>query len=127
MTHEDRVHECSVLMSYGMSYEEYWHGDPRLAEYYIMAQTERIRFENRKAHLQGAYTYAALQRALHNAFIKPEDEPLPYLEEPFDIFGDKPKETEEERKERERMEVKKHFDKIFAYGQLVAKEKGFND
>lgn len=113
-------------MSYGMSYDEYWHGDIDLPEYYIMAHRERMRHENKRAHLEGAYTFVALSRSLHNAFRKPEDEAIPYLEEPFDIFGDKPQETEEERKERELKEAQKRMDEIFAYGKLVASVKGFD-
>ena len=78
---------------YGMTYNEFWHGDPWLAASYRKAYVERRKAENTRDWLQGAYFYNAVSTALVNAFRKKGQKAVNYLEEPFTIFPL----TEEER------------------------------
>ena len=73
-------------MMYGMSYDEFWHGDPWLAYYYREAYIARRKDENYRDWLQGAYFYNAVATALSNAFRKKGTKTHDYLREPFQIF-----------------------------------------
>ena len=60
--------ECfPFYLAIGMSYAEYWEGDPVLAQYYRKAYQIRQEEVNNNAWLQGMYIYDAVSTALHNA------------------------------------------------------------
>lgn len=71
---------------YGMTYEQFWFGDPWIAASYRRAYVARRKEENLRDWLQGAYYYNAVSTALSNAFRKKGQSPINYLEEPFQIF-----------------------------------------
>ena len=73
-------------MHYGMTYEQFWYGDPWRAKYYREAYIVRRKEENTRDWLQGAYFYNAISTALANAFRKKGQKAQNYLEEPFRIF-----------------------------------------
>ena len=54
-------------MSYGMSWHDYWYGDPRAFRYYREAEAKRQEALNNQAWLQGIYIYKAVTTALTNA------------------------------------------------------------
>lgn len=87
---------CPYYMSIGMSYDDFWNGDPEMAKYYRKAEKIRMKRENRNLWLQGLYIYhavgdlAPILRFRTRGSVKAE----PYLSEPFAI-------DEEEQKERE--------------------------
>lgn len=54
-------------MAIGMSFAEYWEGDPKLAQYYRKAYLIKQEEINNNAWLQGMYIYDAVSTALHNA------------------------------------------------------------
>lgn len=91
---------------YGMTYEQFWFGDPWLAKTYRKAYVEKRRAENARDWLLGAYFYNAVGTALSNAFRKKGSKPVDYLEKPFPIFPPTKAEIEEEtRKEKEKIEA----------------------
>jgi len=90
---------CPYYMSYGMTYDEYWHGDPWAMKAYRQAYNLRNRQENTMAWLNGVYALNALSVALGNAFSKKGTPAKKYLEKPLDIF---PKTEAEEKAEMER-------------------------
>lgn len=88
---------------YGMTYGEFWDGDPWLAVAYRKAYIERRKEENRRDWLQGMYFYAAVSTALGNAFRKKGARAESYLEEPLQIFPlTKEEKAEKLAKEREK-------------------------
>lgn len=87
---------------YGMTYNEFWYGDPWLAASYRKAYVERRKAENTRDWLQGAYFYNAITAAMANAFHKKGAQPVNYLEEPFQIFPL----TAEEKAEKQAKEEK---------------------
>lgn len=96
-------------MSYGMTPEEYWHGEVELATAYREAYKLKRKEANLNAWLQGRYIYDALLCAspllrtnLSKGKIKAHD----YLERPYDI-------DEEDRKRTEEAKEKKHQQKLF--------------
>ena len=103
-------------MMYGMTYEQYWYGDPWAMKAYRQAYDLRNRRENEMMWINGMYFANALSIVLHNAFSKKGTPPKKYMEKPLDVF---PKTEAEIKAERERAQRelirklnlwKKHFD-----------------
>lgn len=72
-------------MSYGMSYDDFWHGDPAMVIAYREANAIRQEEMNVQAWLQGLYIYKAFSVVLDNAFAKRGTPPQEYLKHPLDI------------------------------------------
>lgn len=86
---------CPYYMMYGMSYEEYWHGDPWCMKAYHESYLLKQEQQNTMLWLQGIYFADAFGITLANAFSKKGSPPRKYMEKPIDIF---PKtKAEEER------------------------------
>ena len=100
-------------MLYGMTYEQFWHGDPWMAKAFRDKHNLMRRQRNEEMWLNGLYTLSALNVALHNAFDKHK---IDYLKKPFDIF---PK-TEAELEVEKRQERQKVIDWL---SQLTTKDK----
>lgn len=90
---------CPYYMSYGMTYDEYWHGDPWSLRHYKTAYNLRNRHENEMLWLQWLYSLNALSVVIGNAFSKKGTPPRKYVEAPFDVF---PKTEAEEAAEMEK-------------------------
>ena len=88
-------------MLYGMTYEEFWNGDPWMTRAYAQAYLLKRRMMNEELWLNGVYTANAFQTVLGNAFGKKR---LKYLEKPLEIFEKTEAEKEQEaREERQRL------------------------
>ena len=79
----------------GMTYDEFWYGDPTLARDYRKAQDIRLHQEEWARHRQGEYFMAALLAIapVIKPFVK-DPKPGNYPEEPWPL-------TEKEARERE--------------------------
>lgn len=86
---------CAYALFLGMTLDQYWHDDPKIMNYYIKAQEIRMKQENQKLWLQGAYIYNALGSVapLFNGLSK-SNKARPYIKQPFALT----QEEEEERK-----------------------------
>lgn len=76
---------CPYYIAFGMSYEQFWDGDPEIAKHYRTAHEIQIEEQNQMAWLQGAYVYqaiGALAPAL-KAFAK--GRPKEYMRKPLDM------------------------------------------
>lgn len=89
-----------MFIMYGMTYEQYWYGDPWMTRAYAQAFLLKRKLANENAWIQGSYFANALSAVLGTAFGKKR---INYLNKPFDLF---PK-TESERKAEIREERKK--------------------
>ena len=88
-------------MSYGMTYEQYWYGDPNMVKAFRDAFTLQRRMRNEDMWIQGMYIYKALEAVIGTAFGKNR---IKYVEEPFDIFPKTDLEKEQENeKERQKL------------------------
>ena len=95
-------------LAIGMSYAEYWEGDPKLAQYYRKAYKIRQEEFNNNAWLQGLYIYDAVSTALHNALRGMGKNPPPakdYAKKPYEIF------KKEKTPEEKALEVEKEQEK----------------
>ena len=88
-----------MYILYGMTYEQFWNGDPKMAVAYREAHLLRRKMLNEELWLSGLYNYNGFGAVVATAFGKHREE---YVKKPFNIF---PK-TEIERNEEIR--GKKH-------------------
>ena len=84
-------------MVYGMTYNQYWYGDPWMVRAYAQAYLLKRKLENENYWILGSYMANAFSSVLASAFGKRK---VNYLEKPLDLF---PK-TEREKKEEIRAE-----------------------
>ena len=82
-------------MAMGMSYTEYWDGEPQAVIPYRNAYKIKQEESNTMSWLQGMYNYVALATALGNAFSNTKQD---YPNKPFEL--NKKEETPEEIRER---------------------------
>ena len=101
-TYTEQFYEVfPYYLSIGMTYEQYWDGDPMLCKYYREAEEIRNEKKNQELWLQGMYIYEALcdvSPVLH-AFAKKGAKPEQYSNNPYPITK---KQLERNKKEKER-------------------------
>lgn len=95
-----------------MSPEEYWEGNPYLAQDYYKAHKLYIEQKNQELWLQGVYFCKALDTVIGNAFRKSGSPALKYFEKPLDLFATDEKEVSEETKEKERKKAVAAFEAL---------------
>lgn len=88
-----------TYLSYGMSYEQYWEGDPLLTTAYRKANYIDIERRNYDAWIQGLYFYNALGAIMSNVFAKRGAKKEKYIDKPFTVL---PKTEVEIAREAER-------------------------
>lgn len=108
---------CPYYMSIGMTYEQFWYDDVRLAEYYRKADDLRLKRKNQELWLQGMYVYEALCDAsplfrfsMKGGQIKPQ----PYTQEPYPITEEEAREREERKARAEQERLKAEFEAFVA-------------
>lgn len=90
---------CPVLMSMGMSYNEYWDGDNDAPKYYIKANEYEVRKKNEALWVQGRYFYDALCCAYPLYSWSPQ-EPIEYLSTPYGVDKQTSEEYQRQREEK---------------------------
>ena len=73
-------------VSIGMTPQEFWEGEPRLAKVYREADKQRLERKNYELWLQGLYNYKAVGCVVFNALRKKESKPVDYFDKPIRIF-----------------------------------------
>ena len=91
---------CPVYIAYGMTYEQYWYGDPWITRAYAQAHLLKRKIQNENMWIMGSYMANAFGVVIANAFSKKR---LKYFDKPMEIF---PK-TEAEKKAEVREEKRK--------------------
>ena len=104
---------------YGMTYDQFWHGDMWMAASYRKAYVARRKAENERDWLQGAYFYNAVTTALANAFRKKGAKQIDYLNEPFPIFPLTP----EEKAAKQAREEKVLMDAMLRQAAIMREQK----
>ena len=94
LTYTEQFYEVfPYYLSIGMTYEQFWDGDPQLVKYYRQADELRIDRKNQELWLQGLYVYEALcdVAPILHAMAKKGTKAQPYPDKPYAI-------TEKQRK-----------------------------
>lgn len=95
-------------MAIGMTYDQYWFGDPMMSRDFYNAHKLKQEMQNELAWINGLYTMCALQATVGNMFKKKTDKANEYPKQPFD-FGYKKVETKSERTEQEEADFAKAY------------------
>lgn len=106
--------QCPIYMSYGMSYDEFWHGDAYLTQFYRDSYKIRVRQMDERMWMQGMYIYEALcdvSPILH-AFSKKGTKPLQYSKKPYlsDVENVKTDEEKEQEVKNAQLIARLHFE-----------------
>ena len=102
LTYTEQFYEVfPYYLSIGMTYEQFWDGDPYLAKYYRQANELRIERKNQELWLQGLYVYEAMcdVAPIMHGMAKKGTKARPYPEQPYAIT-EKQRRREIEEKER---------------------------
>lgn len=96
---------CPDYMAMGMTWDEYWYGDPWMAKAVRQAYAMKRKQVNYDLWLQGLYVYEAVLDAspVFHPFAK-EPKAIPYPSEPYALD----KAEREERKAKEQEELEKN-------------------
>lgn len=107
-----------------MTYEQFWNEDCELVKFYRRAAQIRQDLKNQDAWLQGVYFYDALVDAapILRAFAKKGTKPIPYREEPFDLFS-----KQDKKKQKEVQEKNDNKAKTFMEAFAIATNKKFQE
>lgn len=91
---------CSFYMAVGVSYDEFWHGDPCKLKFFMRSFQYKQEQENQNAWLCGMYNYKAMQASLEEFAYgmngKKGKRPSGYLDYPIAIT-EREKQTEKQR------------------------------
>lgn len=80
-------------MMCGMTYEQFWYGDPCLVIPFRKVHELQVEQRNQELWLQGLYFYNAVSVAINNAFSKQKQK---YINKPLQLFPP----SEDERKDQ---------------------------
>ena len=107
----------------GMSYEEFWHGNPRLVESYREAYKLKQQIKDYEFWKQGMYVYEAFLDAspILHAFAKKGTKPYPYPSKPYGVEQAETKEDKEKKVENERLKAIVHFKNL---AKIIGKQFG---
>lgn len=88
-------------MAIGMSYDQYWYGDPLMVRAFFKADKLRQERADEEAWTHGLYVLSALDATVGNMFRKSGQSPAEYPAEPFTITKrkEKQKKTEEQQEQ----------------------------
>ena len=110
-TYTEQFYEVfPYYLSIGMTYEQFWDGDPMLCKYYREAEEIRNEKKNQELWLQGMYVYEAIAdlSPILQAFAKKGTKAQPYSDKPYAITK-KERDRIKAEKERETFEKGKRF------------------
>ena len=100
---------CPDYLAMGMTWDEYWNGDPEMTRAFRKAYRMKREQRNFDSWLQGMYIYEALldvSPMFHDLVKDPK--PVPYPEKPYALTADDRKkraETEEEEQDKKNQEI----------------------
>lgn len=106
----DRV--CPMYMAYGMTWEQFWYGDPWMVRAFQDAYLLQRRVKNEELWLEGLYIYRAFRAVVASAFGGRNEK---YITEPLDFL---PK----TRAEKEQEELEKKQKVINYLNSLIVRE-----
>lgn len=94
-----------MYLAIGMSYDQFWRGDPELVIYYRKADELRQKRANQEAWLNGLYVYDALATTVYNMNRKKNQKQKSYMAQPIDFSLEHTQENEEQRVENEKLKA----------------------
>lgn len=114
---------CPTYMVYGMTYEQYWYGDPWMVRYYEDAYLLKRKVRNEELWLQGLYIYRAVHAVVASALGNRSEK---YINNPIDFL---PKTKAEKKRDQyqKRQKVINFFDSLLVKNKEKKSDKGVNE
>lgn len=103
-------------MAIGMTYEQYWFGDPLMVRDFYKAWKLKQQQINEEAWLHGIYILKALDATVGNAMRKQGSQVIEYPSKPLELY--KQEETKEQKTQREEEEAK--FAEAYMMNMIMA-------
>ena len=111
-------------MAIGMTYEEYWYGDPLMVRAFYEAWKLKKKQQDELAWLNGLYVAKALNATVMNAFKKQGSQPETYPEKPILCAEEeKNKAKTEEQEEMEALYAMAYMENMVLAGKGWHKNK----
>ena len=110
-------------LAMGMTYAEYWDGDPYLVVFYRKAHKHRLEMRNQEMWLQGVYIFNAVSVAISNMHLGKGKPPNKYMDKPLEIFPPTAEE-QERRAQAKRQEIVARLNAIKANFDAAKKRQG---
>lgn len=105
-------HLCPTYMAYGMTWEQYWYGDPWMVRAFQDAYLLKRRIKNEELWLEGLYIYRAVYAVIASAFGNRSEK---YVSTPFDFLPKTKAEKEQEEFEK-KQKVIRYLDSLARKG-----------
>lgn len=107
-------------LSIGMTYEQYWDGEPSLVVAYRKAEDIRAHRKNWELYMNGRYVYDAVMRLIPSLNMWKPKEPIEYMSEPYPLTKKEYQDriAREERKKQEEIRAK-----MFAFAKAHSTKK----
>ena len=102
-----------MYITYGMTYEQFWYGDPWMVKDYAESYLLKRRVRNEELWLEGLYIYRAIRAVIASAFGGRNEK---YLTQPFDFLPKTKQEKEQEVLEK-RQKVIDYFNTFKLKGE----------
>lgn len=112
------------FLSWGMSYEQFWNGEPSLVKYYLKARELKVQEDNTNAWLQGIYFTQALNSALSNVFAEKKSDRVQYFEKPIAVTKEQIEIERAKKEEEEFIKQKNSFLRLVGRINKEIEEKG---
>jgi len=120
-------HDCPYYLALGMTYDQYWYGDPLMVRAYYKADRIRQQRMNDEAWLYGAYVLRAMQSALSVSDLfrpKGQHQGIKYPEKPIEVDGEEKDELyREQREEQEALYAQAYMMNMVMSGKNWGKPK----
>lgn len=113
-------------LSLGMTYKEYWNGDPTLVIAYRKAEEIRSHRKNWEMWMNGRYVYDAIMRLIPSLNVWKPKEPIEYIEEPYPLTRKEYEERMAKEEKKKQEEIKEKL-KAFAMAQNKKRKKEEQD
>ena len=112
-------------MAIGMTYEQYWYGDPLMVRAFYKAFQLRQEQIDEQAWLNGVYVLRALDATVGNMFRKHGATPAEYPQEPMTLTSRRQREAEasERRKAQEAVWARAWMESFVQAGKNFGKNK----
>ena len=129
-TYTEQFYEAlPYYLSIGMTYEQYWNGDPMLVKYYRQADEMRNDRRNQELWLQGMYIYEALcdVAPIFQAMGKKGTKAHPYPERPYPLTEKQRKRDAEEKERLNALKAKRFMESLMVSHNAKYKDKPHKD
>lgn len=88
-------------MAIGMTYDQYWYGDPLMVRAFYKANKLKREMDDETAWTNGLYVLSALNATVGNMFKKQGQTPFEYPSEPFSASNKRERKAKTEEQEEQ--------------------------